>query len=229
MIRVPGEQGSIQWLQARLGVPSASQFHRIITLKKMERSASADGYCHELVAEWLLGQPTDFDASQFMERGTALESDARRWYEFQQDVEVEQVGFILEDERRYGCSPDGLVGEEGGLEIKCLGAAKHVGALVALDREPQPTEHYAQVQGGMLVTGRSFWELLYYHPSLPPALVRYQRDDVFLHKLATLLDRFVLELAEAKDAMIRRGATPPAGGVSSWLQTALERSVAGAG
>jgi len=225
MIVVDCEQGSPEWVAARLGVPTASAFHRVITPRTAKESAASEGYLAELVAEWLLGEPLDPDVSGFMTRGTELEQTAIRFYECQRDVDVARVGFVLADDSGYGCSPDGLVGEDGGLELKCPGPAAHVRHLLALEYEAQPTEYYAQVQGSMYVTGRAWWDFLSYHPTLPPALVRYARDDVFCGSLAGILGDFCARLAEAKEKMIARGYHPPDGAVSGWLRAALERSV----
>lgn len=225
MIRVECVQGSPEWLAARIGLPTASQFHRLITPKTAKESGSADGYLAELVAEWLLGEPLDPEVSQFMERGTELEESAIRFYELQRDCDVERVGFVLTDDHQAGCSPDGLVGDEGGLELKCPSAQVHVGYLIALEYEPQPTQYYAQIQGAMLVTGRAWWDFLSYNPRLPSALVRYPRDDVFCQKLSVILEGFTARLREAKEKMIARGYHPPEDGVQGWLKNALERSL----
>ena len=113
MRKIECEQGSEEWLNARLGVPSASMFAKIVTTKGAW-STQADGYINQLIAEDLTGEPTPFYQNEHMARGTELEPEARSAYEFMNDVVVEQVGFCLHDTMRAGCSPDGLVGDEGG-------------------------------------------------------------------------------------------------------------------
>jgi len=220
-----GEQGGLQWITARLGKPTASQAKRIMTPKTLKPAAAAKEYLHECVAEWMTGQPTNFDQSAFMERGTALESKARRWYEFEQNVEVQQVGFCADDLDQYGCSPDGLVGSEGGVEIKCLGAVKHVGILIELGDGLLQTEHYPQVQMSLHVTGREWWDLVYYAESMPSVCVRYEPDDIWLGHFTPLLERFCAELREIKEGFIAKGWHGPDTTVSEWLKRALELSI----
>ena len=92
------EQGSTEWMMARLGIPTASRFDRLLTPKTRKPSASRDSYRAELVAEYLMGQPLDWGTSAWMERGTELEDEARRWYEMDRGVDVEQVGLVLRDD-----------------------------------------------------------------------------------------------------------------------------------
>ncbi|HBA72782.1 MAG TPA: exonuclease [Geobacter sp.] len=204
MIRLDMLQGSPEWLQARIGIPTASQFHRILTPKTMKPSASATGYIHELIAEWILGTPLDDYTSQFMERGTELEDEAVSWYEMREDITTDLVGFCLRDDRLAGCSPDRLVGENGGLEIKNPSAKVHVGYLLGSMDE----DHRCQVQGALLVTGREWWDLVSYNPVMPRVCVRCYRDEKFIAALDAALDAFTAQLAEAKEKMIALGCTP---------------------
>ena len=119
------EQGSPEWLAARLGIPSASMFAKIVTTKGIW-SASADAYINQLVAERLTGEREEVFQSHHMLRGTELEPDARDLYSLISDAEVTEVGFCLHDTLSAGCSPDGLIGEEGGLEIKAPAPSTHV-------------------------------------------------------------------------------------------------------
>jgi hypothetical protein len=92
------QQGTDAWLIARLGVPTASCFDKLVTPKGLKASASATGYLAQLAAEWFLGTPLDEASSGYMDRGTGMEAEARRYYELAQDVTVEQVGFVLTDD-----------------------------------------------------------------------------------------------------------------------------------
>lgn len=196
------KQGSTEWHRARMGIPTASQFHRILTQKTLKPSASAEGYRHELLAEWLLNSPLSMgeDGGGFMGRGRDLEAWAVSFYELQRDTKTTAVGFCLTDDGRAGCSPDRLVGDDGGLEIKCPGPAQHVANLLAMTRE-----HYAQVQGCLFVTGRKWWDLLSYHPELPPALVRYTPDAPYQEALGACLVEFADRLAREKEALLAQG------------------------
>jgi hypothetical protein len=188
-------QGSAEWHAARLGIPTASNFGRIVT-PGGKLSASADTYLHELVAERILGFPLNTESVDFMERGKALESHAVSWYELQRDVDTEAVGFCLTDDGRAGCSPDRLVGAAGGLEIKCPSPAVHVGYMLdgGISDKYRP-----QVQGALWITGRDWWDTLSYHPDLPPALVRVKRDEEYITALAANVERFCDALVTATE------------------------------
>lgn len=204
MIRLDVEQGSLEWLEARLTIPTASEFDRIITPKTLKLSASADKYRHELLAEWLLGEPLVSGDSGFMMRGTAMEDEARAWYEMQRDVDVERVGFILRDAQDAGCSPDSLVGSDGGLEIKCPSAAVHVGYLLGSVSEA----YRCQVQSSLWITGRTWWDVLSYHPTLPKVLVRVERDEAFIEAMERIHGQFWAYVQEGREELLRRGIRP---------------------
>lgn len=203
MIYVDVKQGSPEWHWARLGVPTASGFAKIITPKTRKPSASADSYANELLAAWMTGIPADAAVSGFMQRGTSLESKARSSYEFLRDVTVQTVGFCLLDDHSAGCSPDGLVGEDGLLEIKCPGATKHVENLLDMTED-----HFTQVQGQLFVTGRKWCDLMSYHPEMPPALVRFERDETYLAALAPALAAFTEKLEAKRRRLIEAGCKP---------------------
>lgn len=206
MIRLDLEQGSPEWLAARIGVPTASRFDEIITPKTLKLSGSADKYRLELLAEWLLGVSlTSNQDTDFTNRGQALEEEARDWYELQRDVEVSRGGFLLRDSRDAGCSPDGLIGANGGLEIKCPSAPVHVGYLLDSVAE----KYRCQVQGSLWVSEREWWDVLSYHPSLPKALMRTYRDEEFIGKLAQLHGQFWEYLQEGKAKLEKLGIAPP--------------------
>lgn len=200
----PAAQGSEGWLRARLGIPTASCFDQIITPKTLKPSSSQAKLSYRLLAEWALGHPIDEWASPFTDRGHELEAEARAWYEASRDVAVEQVGLCLRDDGMVGASPDGLVGEGGLLEVKCLSAAEHVAALLG----ERDDDHRCQVQGQLLVTGRSWCDLLFFNPVLPSRVVRVERDEAFLGALVPALDSFVARLAEARVALREAGVVP---------------------
>jgi len=191
MIVLDVEQGSDVWHAARCGIPTASNFGQIWT-PTGKASTQAKGYMHRLLAEWLTGTPTVVKQTEWMERGTELEAEARDWYEFQTGAEVERIGLAyLDESRMVACSPDGLV-EAGGLEIKCPAPHTHVEYLLA---GKLPTTYIPQVQGSMYVTGRQWWDFLSYHPDMPPVLVRVARDDEYIAGLAAALHSFCERMA----------------------------------
>ena len=119
MIILDCEQGTQAWTEARLGIPTASEFSRIVT-PTGKLSAARDGYMAELLAEWALGQPvSEFMGTDWTERGHMLEDAAREYYGVIRDVEPRTVGFLYRDESRTcGASPDSLVGSNGLLETQ---------------------------------------------------------------------------------------------------------------
>ena len=178
MIILDVEQGTEEWLQARLGVPTASNYSKIIT-STGKPSAQADKYINDLVAQKLTGEIPEMFKSDAMQRGNDLEPQARAYYEFMTDNVVEEVGLILNYDGA-GCSPDGLIGDDGGLEIKCPLGATHVSYLRA---NKLPTEYVQQVQGCMYITGRSWWDFVSFHPDMESMIIRVERDDEFIEKL----------------------------------------------
>src|SRR5690606_19199105 len=124
-------QGSPDWLQARLGIPTASQADRIMTPRQLNPASAQREYLHQLLAEWVLGNPIDWgQASPWAERGTEMEAEARTAYELEMGVDVQTTGLLLTDDGLFGGSPDGLVGDDGGVEIKCPGIHTHIGYLL---------------------------------------------------------------------------------------------------
>lgn len=192
------EQGSTEWRTTRLGRPTASRFEQIIMPKTLKYSSAADGLIAELLAEKVLGYSLeDFDGNQWTHRGTEMEAEAVRWYAFQRDVTVTRVGFVETEDGRVGCSPDGLVGDVGGLEIKCRGAKAHMRALLQNDAK-EMTKVRCQIQGSLWVTGREWWDLLAYNPAFPPVLLRYTPDPDFQEAFGTHMARFLADFDKAE-------------------------------
>lgn len=191
MITSETEQRSKEWHEIKKGIPGASQFDKIVTTKG-EPSKQAQKLMYQLAAERVSGISEEGYKSQWMERGIELESQAIEFYQLVTDATVTKVGFCFSDERKiYGCSPDGLVGDDGGLEIKCPSASVHVEYLLS---GVLPTEYFQQVQGSLLVTGRKYWDFLSYYPGLKPLIVRVYRDEAFITKLQSALETFCNEL-----------------------------------
>jgi len=184
------EQGSEEWLKARLGVPSASNFSKLITMKGT-LSTQAKAYVDALVAETITGEPTYVKVTDAMQRGTELEPYARERYFYETGNSVEEVGFCLHDDYQAGASPDGLIGDDGGLEIKCpLG-----GTMVSYLRVGRlPSKYWQQVQGCLHITGRKWWDFMAYHPDMKPLIVRVERDEAFIAALNALLIDVVKEI-----------------------------------
>ena len=181
------EQGSPEWLAARLGIPSASMFAKLVTTKGIW-SASADAYINQLVAERLTGEREEVFQSHHMLRGTELEPDARDLYSLMSDAEVTEVGFCLHDTLSAGCSPDGLIGDDGGLEIKCPAPSTHVEYLRG---GVLPSKYKQQVMGCLWITGREWWDFVSYHPTMKPLIVRVERDEEYIAALEKCVTKAV--------------------------------------
>lgn len=204
MIRFDMQQGSAEWRKARMGVPTASSFHRIITPKTGKPSQQADAYLHELLAELMLGRPLDSPTYPWMARGTEMEEEAANWYEFERDVLAERVGFCTTDDGRFGASPDRLVETDGLVELKCPSPAVHVGYLLYPKRGVD-AEYRCQVMGQFLVTKREWCDVVSYHPELPKVIVRVERDEPYIALMQEALGEFCARLAEGKAELERRG------------------------
>jgi len=181
------EQGSPEWFEARLGIPSASMFSKIVTTKGVW-STQADSYINQLVAERLTGEREEIYQSHHMIRGTELEPEARDMYCLVKDVEVQEVGFCLHDTLKAGCSPDGLIGEEGGLEIKAPAPATHVEYLRG---GVLPSRYKQQVMGCLWITQREWWDFVSYHPNMKPLIVRVERDEEYIAALEECVTKAV--------------------------------------
>lgn len=210
MIFVDCAQGSDQWFETRAGRPTASQFHRILTPKQEKLAEGRWRYAFELAAERLLGESKQsLDGLHWVERGKLLEGDAVRHYEFARGRSTAQVGFVMPDHKRWGCSPDRLViGNDGdpigALEIKVPSADKHLEYFTF----GPGSDYRCQVQGSLLITGFDFWDFQSYSPQLPEVLIRFTRDEPFIRKLESALDQFSDELETIVEKVKAAGYVP---------------------
>jgi len=218
VIVVDCEQRTPEWYEARRGVITASEFDKIVTPAKLERSTQAAAYRWRLLAEWLTGKSHENGFTRdWIDRGSELEPEARRYYEALTDREIKEVGFIYRDEsKRVGCSPDGLMEVNGkferGVEIKCVLPNTHVGYLLA---GTLPRELILQVQGSMFVTGLKQWDFLAYHIDMQPLLLTVKRDQRTMDALQIALDDFIATMLRERETLTRGGT----------LKEALEASL----
>ena len=170
------EQNTEAWELIRAGKPTASEFKKLITSTGAP-SKSMSAYAIELAGEMYAGKPLNtWAGNQYTEYGHDTEDQARSAYEMRQDVDVTQVGFCTDDNETVGCSPDGMVGDDGLLEIKCL-PKNHIPALLYWKtNEKPPTDYVAQVQGQLLITGKKWCDLVFYRPELPMLIIRITPD-----------------------------------------------------
>lgn len=204
MIRHDMEQGTQEWYDARIGIPTASCFDQIITPKTMKPSTSAVKYRRKLLAEWMLGLSLDEVNTEVMERGKILEAEAVRWYEFETDRDTETVGFITNDAGTVGCSPDRLVGVNGLAEIKCPLPHTHIGYLL----DGVDDAYRCQLQGQLWVAEREWVDFVSYHPTMPKVKIRVQRDEPFILALKEAVGAFVESMEQGKQQLIALGAIP---------------------
>ncbi len=196
------------WLELRLGVATASQFHRIITPKTEKPSTSMRKYALELLGEWLNAESGDEGKSLFMDRGNDLEDEARRMYEYEVDADVQPVGFVTSDDGLIGCSPDGFVMERGGVEIKVPAIDTHLGYLA--DPDTLEAAYRCQVQATLMITGRTWWDLWSYNPEQPCVRVNCKRDLPFLAKMVDAVEQFKALYWVLQQTLSMHGCKPKA-------------------
>lgn len=199
MIVLRCAQRSEEWHEARRGVVTASNLSKILT-PKGKLSAQADAYMFTLLAEWLSGNVEEPPTSAWMDRGIMLEPEACSFYQLTRGVTLDLVGFCYLDERlSVGCSPDALVGDDGGLEIKCPSGKEHVRFLLTGE---VPAEYLPQIQGSLWITGRKWWDYLSYHPDMRSKIVRVERDEVYIDAVRTAVHQFLESLGHAKTLLM---------------------------
>lgn len=184
-------QGSDEWKKFRIGIPTASNFSKIIT-SKGEPSKQAQKYMYQLAGERVSGIREESYQNANMERGIQMEAEAIEFYELVTGSKVLPCGIGFCDEKRlYAASPDGLVGDDGCVEIKCPIMSTHVEYL--LDNK-LPTEYFQQVMEQLLVTGRKWVDFVSYYGGLRPLIIRVERNEVFIESLRSELQKFCIEL-----------------------------------
>ena len=191
------EQGSKEWLELRLGKVTASRIADVLAKGKSGEALSREDYRYELVVQRLTGDPGESFTNAAMEWGTATEPQARIAYEAQADVFVEQVPFVLHPTIEwFGCSPDGLIGDKGLLEIKCPNSKTHIKYLNA---GKPPAKYVPQMQCQMAVTGRQWCDFVSFDPRLPGDLqlfvVRLDRDEDYIKSMEAEVVKFLDEVA----------------------------------
>jgi hypothetical protein len=207
------QQGSLEWLIARAGVPTASEFDNLVTPEfKIRTGEMPQTYLATKLAEaWLQGPLPGAGGSGFgtfaMEQGNVLEDEAKPWYELEYSQTITRVGFCTTDDGRIGCSPDGLIGEDSGIEIKCPEPTAHVKYLLAGDL---PKQYRAQVQGCMFVTGRPSWKFVSYRRGFPKLVLTIERNQEAQDTLQIVLDDFIASFSEQFAKIVERnGGLPP--------------------
>ena len=180
------DQGTDGWLRDRLGCPSGSNFAKLITATG-KPSTSAEGYINQLIAERLMNNmASEVKVTEWMQRGTELEPMAREFYEFASGNTVTEIGFCKHDTLECGVSPDGLVGDDGLLEIKCPAPSTHVSYL---RKESLPSTYKQQVMGQLWISEREWCDFVSYHPDMKTLITRVYRDDEYISLLAAEVEK----------------------------------------
>lgn len=198
-------QGSPEWLALRVGKVTASRVADVIAKTKTGWGASRANYMAELIAERLTGEPAEKYTNAAMAWGTEKEPDARAAYEFFRDAAVTEIGFVDHPSiSMTGASPDGLVGDDGLVEIKCPNTATHLDTLLS---QTVPAKYVTQMLWQMEVTGRAFCDFVSYDPRLPESMSlfvkRVERDDKRISELRSSVVEFLEEVEQKMIALNR--------------------------
>ena len=186
------DQGTAEWHALRIGIPTTSTFHKIITPGGKE-SEQARPLLYRLVAERLLNEPMDdgIGHQEWVERGKLEEPNAAAQLEFAHNLQLEPVGFVTTDDGRMGCTPDRLVtGKPEAVEIKCPAPWTQIGYLL----DGPGKQYKPQVQGQLLIGGFEKVHFYSWHPRMPPVYIITYRDEKYMALMASILDAFLDEL-----------------------------------
>lgn len=203
------EQGTEEWRAQRAGMITASRFADVVAVRRDGKpTAAREKYMRLLAFERLSGAPAKEIHSRSLEWGSELETYARAAYELETGEFVTQSGFIAHPSHDFiGCSPDGLIDESGGIEMKCPhDEAVHINTWL----EGMPADHLPQVQGCMFVTGRQWWDFASYDPRQSERFCLYvqriERDQTYIDKLEIALLQFEAELQQMIKTLEKKAA-----------------------
>lgn len=200
------EQRSDEWFKARLGKVTASRVSDLMARTKTGYSTSRANYMAELICERLTGQPAERFSNAAMQWGTDNEPHAKASYAFMHDAAVEDVGFVLHPSIvDFGASPDGLVGTDGLIEIKCPNTATHIETLLG---DSIDGKYITQMQVQMACTGRQWCDFVSFDPRLPIDMQlfvkRVERDNARIAEIEAEVSTFLGEIAKKLDALHSR-------------------------
>lgn len=201
-------QGSPEWLAARAGRVTASRIADMVATTKSGWGASRANYLAQLVSERLTGLVAEGFTNAAMQHGTATEPEARSAYEFYKDVTVDEVSFIEHPSiAMSGASPDGHVGTDGSVEIKCPNTATHIDTL--LDGSV-PGKYLKQIQWQLACSGRKWCDFVSYDPRMPEQMrmfvQRVDRNPAVIAELEKEVRIFLAEVDTKVSALRARYA-----------------------
>jgi len=188
------EQGGEDWLNIRMGFVTASKFKDV---QAKGAGKTRKTYMYQIAAEIITGEREEGFSSKSIEHGTYTEPTARAMYELDNGVDVEQIAFAHFDDIKIGCSPDGLVGDRGLVEIKCPNTTTQIETFLS---GKMPTSHMAQVQGQMWVMDRDWCDFVSFDPRINGAAsyfcTRIEKNEDYCKDLARECSMFLAELEE---------------------------------
>jgi putative phage-type endonuclease len=192
------EQGTDEWFAIRCGKVTASRVADVIATTKSGYSASRANYEAQLICEILTGKPAESYSNAAMQWGTETEPLARAQYELKTGNMVNQIGFVVHPIiEQAGASPDGLIGEDGCIEIKCPNTSTHLDTLLS---QKVPSKYITQMTWQMVCTGRKWCDFVSYDPRLPENLQLYieriELDQDYAKKLQNEVVMFLVEVNE---------------------------------
>jgi putative phage-type endonuclease len=197
------DQRSEEWFVARLGKVTASRVADVIAKTKTGYSASRENYMAQLVVERLTNTQAESYTNAAMQWGTDQEPFARAAYEVQQNVLVDETGLVDHPTiEMAGASPDGLVGDDGLVEIKCPNTATHIDTLLT---QTVPAKYITQMQFQMACTGRQWCDFVSFDPRMPQKaqifIKRVPRDDAFIKEIEFEIKKFLAEVSAKVDQL----------------------------
>ena len=189
-------QGSTEWFYQRLGKVTASRVADVIAKTKTGYSASRENYMAQLVVERLTNTKAESYTSAAMMHGVEQEPFARAAYEAAQGVMVEEVGFVPHPSIEWaGASPDGLVGDDGCIEIKCPNTATMIETLLS---QKVPGKYFTQMQFQLACTKRKWCDYVVFDPRMPAKaqlfVKRVDRDDTYIAEIEAEIVKFLAEV-----------------------------------
>lgn len=201
-------QGTPEWHALRCGMATASRISDIIAKTKSGPAASRANYMAELIAGRLTGVPAESYSNAAMQWGTEKEPDARAAYEFLTNTEVQEIGFVRHPTiEMSGASPDGIVGTDGLIEIKCPYTSNHIDMLLG---QGMPSKYNTQIQWQLACTGRKWCDFVSFDPRMPEAMrlfiKRVPRDNRFIAETETQVAEFLRETHRKVEELTARYA-----------------------
>ncbi len=204
------QQGSAEWFECRRGIPTASVMSTVMASgKDGGASVTRTKLLHKLAGEIITEEVApDGYRSAAMEKGKALEDEARESYSRRKKVQVQRIGFVrnFSGLKSCGASPDAWVGFDGGLEIK-IATEAHV--LIPILQRPasMPSEHKAQVMANMWVCEKDWWDLsIFFHRTMPAVDIRIYRDEAYIREMSNEVQRFNHDLKRLVEQLRAMGA-----------------------